>query len=100
MSTPMPGTTPPALLEVQDVKTHFPVRGGVFLRPIGSSKAVDGVSFKLHTGETLGLVGESGCGKTTLGKSIVRLLQPAAGRILFEGADLAPLGRREMKSVR
>jgi peptide/nickel transport system ATP-binding protein len=95
-----PETLAPPLLEVQDLRTHFPVRGGVFLRPVGSCKAVDGVSFKLHAGETLGLVGESGCGKTTLGKTIARLLHPTEGRILFEGADLSSLRQRELKSIR
>jgi oligopeptide/dipeptide ABC transporter ATP-binding protein len=96
---PLPQETP-ALLEIQDLRTHFPVRGGVLLRPVGSCKAVDGVSFKLQTGETLGLVGESGCGKTTLGKTVVRLLQPTSGRILFEGTDLTHLRQREIKPVR
>jgi peptide/nickel transport system ATP-binding protein len=97
---PMPESPGSALLEVQDLKTHFPVRGGVFLRPVGFAKAVDGVSFKLFPGETLGLVGESGCGKTTLGKTIVRLLQPTAGRVLFEGTDLTGLRQRELKPIR
>ncbi len=88
------------LLEVQKLKTHFPVRGGIFLRPVGTAKAVDGVSLQVGAGETLGLVGESGCGKTTLGKTIVRLLRPTAGKILFEGRDLAGLNRKAMKPVR
>jgi peptide/nickel transport system ATP-binding protein len=91
---------PAPLLEVEDLKTHFPVRGGLFLRSVATCKAVDGVSIKLTAGETLGLVGESGCGKSTLGKSIVRLLTPTSGRIRFEGEDLATLGRRQLKPVR
>ena len=91
---------PPPLLEVRDLKTHFPVRGGVLLRAKGSSKAVDGVSFQLRARETLGLVGESGCGKSTLGKTILRLLRPTAGSVLFEGTDLAPLHRRQLKPIR
>jgi peptide/nickel transport system ATP-binding protein len=91
---------PAPLLEVEDLKTHFPVRGGIFLRSVATCKAVDGVSLKLLPGETLGLVGESGCGKSTLGKSIVRLLTPTEGRIRFEGADLATLGRRQLKPIR
>lgn len=88
------------ILEVQDLKTHFPVKGGVWLRSVATCKAVDGVSFQIRPGETLGLVGESGCGKSTLGKTIVRLLSPTAGRIRFEGTDLAPLGRKEIKPIR
>jgi len=90
----------PPLLEVEGLKTHFPVRGGVLLRSVATCKAVDGVSLRLAQGETLGLVGESGCGKSTLGKSIVRLLSPTAGNIRFEGTDLAALGRARMKPVR
>lgn len=91
---------PTPLLEVEDLKTHFPVKGGLWMRSIATCKAVDGVSLRLMPGETLGLVGESGCGKSTLGKSIVRLLTPTAGRIRFEGADLATLGRRDLKPIR
>jgi oligopeptide/dipeptide ABC transporter ATP-binding protein len=96
------GAAPPAspLLRVENLRTHFPVKGGVFLRSVATCKAVDGVSFQLQSGETVGLVGESGCGKTTLGKTIVRLERPTEGRILFEGADLAPLNRREIKPIR
>jgi len=93
-------SAPSPLLEVDGLKTHFPVRGGVWLRSVATCKAVDGVRFQIGQGETLGLVGESGCGKSTLGKSIVRLLTPTAGHIRFEGADLAPLGRRQMKPIR
>jgi peptide/nickel transport system ATP-binding protein len=91
---------PAPLLEVRDLKTYFPVRGGVWLRSVATCKAVDGVSLQLAAGETLGLVGESGCGKSTLGKSIVRLLTPTAGQIRFEGADLATLGQRQLKPIR
>lgn len=88
------------ILEVEGLKTHFPVKGGVLLHSVATCKAVDGVSFKLMPGETLGLVGESGCGKSTLGKSIVRLLTPTEGLIRFEGANLAKLGRSAMKPIR
>lgn len=91
---------PAPLLQVTDLKTHFPIRGGVLSRAVATCKAVDGVSFELSAGETLGLVGESGCGKTTLGKTIARLLQPTAGTVLFEGSDLALLSRRQMKPIR
>jgi len=88
------------LLAVENLRTYFPVKSGVFLRATGTCKAVDGVDFRLRTGETLGLVGESGCGKSTLARTIVRLLRPATGRILFEGTDLAPLSRRVIKPIR
>jgi peptide/nickel transport system ATP-binding protein len=91
---------PAPLLEVRDLKMHFPVREGVLLRARATCRAVDGVSFALAPGETLGLVGESGCGKSTLGRCIVRLLRPTAGQILFEGTDLAPLSHRALKPVR
>jgi oligopeptide/dipeptide ABC transporter ATP-binding protein len=93
-------STAAPLLEVENLKMHFPVKGGVLLRSIATCKAVDGVSLKIRAGETLGLVGESGCGKSTLGKSIVRLLKPTEGRILYDGRDLAPLPRSAMKPVR
>ena len=89
-----------ALLEIQDLRTYFPVRGGVFLRARAQCKAVDGVSLAVWPGETVGLVGESGCGKSTLGKSVVRLVKPTGGRILFEGTDLATLSVRALKPFR
>jgi oligopeptide/dipeptide ABC transporter ATP-binding protein len=88
------------LLEVQDLRVYFPVRGGVFRRAVDTCKAVDGVSLHLPAGETLGIVGESGCGKSTLARTIVRLLRPNTGKILFEGTDLAPLSQRRMKPLR
>ena len=92
--------SPIPLLQVEGLKVHFPVRGGVLRRAVATSRAVDGVSLAVQPGETLGLVGESGCGKSTLGKAIVRLLRPTEGRIHFEGRDLTGLGRRELKPVR
>lgn len=89
-----------SLLTVQNLKQHFPVRGGVLHRTVAFNKAVDGVSFELGSGETLGLVGESGCGKTTLGKSIVRLLNPTDGSIQFEGHDITHAGTGEMRPRR
>ncbi len=87
--------TPP-LLELRDLRMHFPVRSGLWLRARAWCRAVDGVSLTLRQGETLGLVGESGCGKSTLGKCIVRLHRPTAGEVRFEGTDLAPLSRRQL----
>ena len=89
-----------SLLKVENLKQHFPVRGGVLMRAVASCKAVDGVSFELGTGETLGLVGESGCGKTTLGKAIVRLLKPTDGKIIFDGADITHEGIRALRPMR
>jgi peptide/nickel transport system ATP-binding protein len=89
-----------ALLEVRGLTKHFPVRGGVLLRPIGRVHAVDGVSLQLRRGETLGLVGESGCGKSTVGKTLLRLLEPSAGSIHFEGRDITALPRTELRALR
>jgi oligopeptide/dipeptide ABC transporter ATP-binding protein len=88
------------LLEVRNLKTYYPVLGGILRRRIGWVKAVDDVSFAIKQGETLGLVGESGCGKTTVGRSIIRLLKPLAGEVRFEGKDILKLPSDEMKKVR
>ena len=88
-----------ALLEVEDLKVYYPVRGGWF-RPKRYLRAVDGVSFSLEAGETLGLVGESGCGKSTLGRALVRLENPAAGRVMLDGRDMAALKGRELRRAR
>jgi peptide/nickel transport system ATP-binding protein len=88
------------LLQVRDVKTHFPVRGGVLGRVRGTVKAVDGVSFDVVRGETLGLVGESGCGKSTLGRTLLRLIDPTAGSIRFEGQELTGLSQRQLRPLR
>jgi oligopeptide transport system ATP-binding protein len=89
------------LLEVRGLKVHFPVTEGAFLRrQIGAVKAVDGIDLTIRRGETLGLVGESGCGKTTTGRCILRLERPTAGEILYDGVDLAKLSRRELLAVR
>ena len=88
------------LLEVRNLKKHFPIRGGLFNRPIADFKAVDDVSFTLPRGKTLGLVGESGSGKTTIGKCVLRLVEPTAGEILFAGVDLAHLSSQEMRRKR
>ncbi len=90
----------PVLLTVEDLQVHFPIRTGVFSRVSGWVKAVDGVSFTVRQGETLGLVGESGCGKTTTGRAILRLVEPTAGRVLFDGHEVTSLSRSELKSLR
>ncbi|MEP2775504.1 MAG: oligopeptide/dipeptide ABC transporter ATP-binding protein [Luteolibacter sp.] len=88
------------MLEAKDLRVHFPVRSGVFLRQTGAVKAVDGISLQLGVGETLGLVGESGCGKSTLGKALVRLLEPTSGKIYFEGRDISHLGQGALRPLR
>lgn len=88
------------LLEVRGLTKHFPVRGGVLLRRIGDVHAVDAVSFSVRRGETLGVVGESGCGKSTVGKTLLRLLEPSAGSIFFEGRDITHLGPAELRALR
>ncbi|SDZ85646.1 ABC transporter ATP-binding protein [Pedobacter hartonius] len=92
--------TAPPLLEIGNLCTWFPVKHGLFGRPTEVVKAVDNVSFKLYPGETLGLVGESGCGKTTLGRSILRLVEPTGGTITFEGQDITHLKNRELRKLR
>jgi len=88
------------LLEVKNLKVHFPVKHGLFSRVNAYVKAVDDVSFAIEPGETLGLVGESGCGKTTLGRAIVKLLEPTSGSIFFEGKDIAKMSGAELRSIR
>ena len=90
----------PYLLEIDNLKIHFPIYGGVFLRKIGNVYAVDGVSFEIKPGETLGLVGESGCGKTTVGRGIIRLYKPTQGRVVFKGRSISELPRKEIRQVR
>jgi len=88
------------LLEVEHLKMHFPVLGGIFRRRIGSVYAVDDISLKIRTGETVGLVGESGCGKTTVGRSIIRLYEPTDGTVVFDGKDMSHLSRYELRGLR
>lgn len=88
------------LVEARNLVKYFPVRGGLFLTPRAYVKAVDGVSFKIKAGETLGLVGESGCGKTTVGRSILRLTSATSGEVLFDGQDVLKANSRELKALR
>ena len=89
-----------ALLEIRDLRKHYPVRDGVFRRASKYVKAVDGVTLSIEPGETLGLVGESGCGKTTLGRCVVRLIEPTSGSIAFEGRELAALPAPALREMR
>ena len=89
------------LLEVRGLKMHFPVTEGVVVqRKVGEVKAVDGIDFTVRRGETLGLVGESGCGKTTTGRCILRLEKPTAGEILYDGVDIAKAERKALLPLR
>ncbi|MCX5684502.1 MAG: ATP-binding cassette domain-containing protein, partial [Planctomycetota bacterium] len=88
------------LLRVQDLKTHFPVKRGLLGRTVGYVKAVDGISFTLRRGRTLGLVGESGCGKTTAGRTILRLIPATAGTVAFEGKDVFGVPSGELRQMR
>jgi oligopeptide transport system ATP-binding protein len=88
------------LLEVTGLTKHFPIRKGLFSRVVGQVRAVDGVSFHVRKGETLGLVGESGCGKTTTGRCILRLIEPTSGSVRFEGQEVTTLGRDALRAMR
>lgn len=88
------------ILEIKNLKTYFPISKGMFGKVKEFVKAVDDVSFEVYPGETLGLVGESGCGKTTLGRTILKLVEPTSGQIIFEGNDLSELGTKEMREFR
>ncbi len=91
---------PEVLLQVEELRKHFPIHRGVLRRQVGSIKAVDGISFEIARGETLGLVGESGCGKSTAGRTILRLYNATSGRILFEGHDIAELHGERLRNAR
>jgi oligopeptide/dipeptide ABC transporter ATP-binding protein len=88
------------LVEVKDLKTHFPIKRGLFKKTVGHVKAVDGVSFNIPAGQTLGLVGESGCGKTTIGRTILRLIPHTEGSVKFEGHDVFSLPSQSMRKLR
>ncbi len=97
--TPTPAEGTP-LLEVKGLRTYYPVRKGLFRKTVGHFKAVDGIDLSIRKGTTLALVGESGCGKTTAGKSIVRLIRPTGGEIIYNGRDLASLSEKDLKEYR
>jgi len=94
------GEVSESLLQVRGLKKYFPVRGGVFLRHVGNVHAVEDVSFSVDRGKTLGLVGESGCGKSTVGQTILNLHNPTAGNIFYDGRDIATMNRAEIKDLR
>jgi ABC-type oligopeptide transport system ATPase subunit len=96
----MTDETEPPLLKVENLRTHFPVRTGILQRVTGHLKAVDDVSFEIRQGETLGLVGESGCGKTTVGRTILRLIPATGGRVLYKGRNIFKLSAARMRRLR
>jgi peptide/nickel transport system ATP-binding protein/oligopeptide transport system ATP-binding protein len=102
--TPVPAAAVVPLVEVRDLVKYFPVKGGILQRTVGHVKAVDGVSFEIRRGETLGLVGESGCGKTTVGRLLLRLIEPTSGQVLFDGpggpVDIVKLDGPALKTYR
>ncbi|MEY3023919.1 MAG: Oligopeptide transport ATP-binding protein OppF [Planctomycetota bacterium] len=108
IAAPMVGNAPSSstkssgepLLQVVDLKTHFPIRRGFLQRVVGHVKAVDGVSFRLAKGETLGLVGESGCGKTTVGRTLLRLIPATSGRVIYKGESVFDQPAAEMRRLR
>ena len=88
------------ILVVTDLQKHFPIRRGLLQRKVGAVQAVDGMSFSVRKGETLSLVGESGCGKTTTGRMLTRLIEPTGGTILFEGRDITHISMGKMRPLR
>ena len=91
---------PEAILEIRHLKKHFVLKKTLMGKPLSTLKAVDDVSFKIKEGETLGIVGESGCGKTTMGRTVLKLHQPTAGQVFFEGQDIAGFTPKQMRALR
>ena len=89
-----------ALLQVKDLKKYFPIKNGLFSQVTGYVRAVDGISFSIERGQTLGIVGESGCGKTTVGKTLLRLNDKTDGSVLFDGVDIFALHKDELRAIR
>ncbi len=100
LPSPAPAPDRTALVEVRDLVKHFPVHGGILQRTVGQVQAVDGVTFDIRRGETLGLVGESGCGKTTVGRLLLRLIEPTSGTIRFDGVDVTAIKGAALKPYR
>ena len=100
MSASNPAESPGLLLEVRDLKVHFPIHSGLMRRQTGSFKAVDGVSFSIPAGKTVGLVGESGSGKTTIGRALVKLLPATSGEVLWKGKNILPLSEKAFRPLR
>ena len=88
------------LIEVKNLTKRFPIKGGLFGKEVGAVRAVNNISFKIKKGETLGLVGESGCVKTTLGRSILRLIEPTSGEVFYNGEDIVKFDADRMRAVR
>src|SRR5829696_3842072 len=95
-----PGHNAPPVLEAVNLKKHFPVRKGVLRRTVGHVYAVDDVTFSIGEGETLGMVGQSGCGKSTVARTVMRLIEPTAGTIRLDGQDVTKLGKRDLRPHR